>query len=499
MSLRWRIAAAMTATLLPLVAVLVLLDRVERRTAAEAELGELLLARLETPGEAERCAADPAAWGRTPLSRERPGPHPPPEGPPGDSPPGSARPQPGRRPPEPPGQPPPGGEGRRAHRRPAIFYAYGEDRRPARPEAPALDAGLVAAVAEGDFAALPGSWLRSEVGIVVRPPWSGGPCAFLTAVGTEEPWLGSRMPAARIWLLPVLVVFATVLVAVGPPLRRLTRLAAAMQRSAASGYTTEVPEEGGDEIAGVARAFAAAAGEARLRLAEKDARERALREFLANTTHDLMIPLTVLQGHLAALRDQAAAGAAPDKATVAGAMSEAHYLGALLHNLGAAARLEGAGRPLQLGAVGLGALVGRVVGRHRPIAAQLGVALESAVPEEELTAQADLTLLEQAVSNLVYNAVCHNREGGHAAVILERAGDDFRIRILDDGPGLSAEELERLKDRGYRGDDARTRHPGGQGLGLDIAQQVATLHGYRLELRPGAGAGLEAELRGRAG
>jgi signal transduction histidine kinase len=111
-----------------------------------------------------------------------------------------------------------------------------------------------------------------------------------------------------------------------------------------------------------------------------------------------------------------------------------------------------------------------------------------------------VTLIEQAVSNIVYNAVRHHREQGHVAVILETsasaAGEQFRLRVVDDGPGMSAEELRKICERGFRGDAARTRAPEGQGLGLDIAHRVAALHG--LELRFGASefGGLQVDLSG---
>ena len=107
------------------------------------------------------------------------------------------------------------------------------------------------------------------------------------------------------------------------------------------------------------------------------------------------------------------------------------------------------------------------------------------------------SVLEQAVSNLVYNAICHNRPGGHAALILEEDGRGrFRLRVIDDGPGIPEDELARLVARGFRGNEARTRAPGGQGLGLDIAHRVAKLHDFALVLRRSEYGGLEAELTG---
>lgn len=226
-----------------------------------------------------------------------------------------------------------------------------------------------------------------------------------------------------------------------------------------------------------------------------------LRQFLANTTHDVMIPLTVLQGHLAAMQSRLAAGEAIERATVVSAMDEAHYIASILHNLAVVAKLDAGEPQLQRAAVDLNALVARVIGRHRPVARQLGVSLESAPPDEVLTTLADVTLLEQAVSNLVYNAIRHNKAGGHVAVILERGEDasTFRIRVVDDGPGIPAHELARITERGFRGDAARSRAPEGQGLGLHITHRVAALHGFSLVFAASEYGGLQVDLAGATG
>jgi len=147
--------------------------------------------------------------------------------------------------------------------------------------------------------------------------------------------------------------------------------------------------------------------------------------------------------------------------------------------------------------VDLCALVRRVVARHRPIARELGVAIESAVPEGALEVLGDVTLIEQAASNVTYNAIRHNRPGGHVAVILERApGARFVLRVIDDGPGIPESERARIAERGVRGNEARTRAPEGQGLGLHIAYRAAELHGFALTLAPSEHDGLEVSLEG---
>jgi signal transduction histidine kinase len=178
-------------------------------------------------------------------------------------------------------------------------------------------------------------------------------------------------------------------------------------------------------------------------------------------------------------------------------MDEAHYLGALLQNLAAIAKLDSGGWQPVISEVDMNALIQRVINRQQVIARRLDIAVEFAVPDEPIRAAADLTLLEQAVSNVVYNAVRHNRAGGHVAVVLEPAGADrFLLRVVDDGPGVPASELARLVERGFRGNAARTRSPDGLGLGLDIALRVADLHRFHLRFTPSEYGGLQVDLEG---
>jgi signal transduction histidine kinase len=228
-------------------------------------------------------------------------------------------------------------------------------------------------------------------------------------------------------------------------------------------------------------------------------RERTLREFVANTDHDLTTPLTVLLGQLADMRKRLESGGAVDAASIREAAQEADYMASLVRNLGVAARLE-AGEPEPARApVDLNALVVRVVARHRPVASSAGVALEFAVPEEVVLVDGDETLLEQAASNLVHNAVRHHRAGGHVAVTLEAPKippGTFTLRVSDDGPGLTEAERTQLTARDVPYESARPRGAERQGLGLRIVRRIVAKHGMRLEFRAREGGGLVAEIRG---
>jgi signal transduction histidine kinase len=209
-----------------------------------------------------------------------------------------------------------------------------------------------------------------------------------------------------------------------------------------------------------------------------------------------MLPLTVIQGHLAAVeRDlEAEKSVGPERITQA--LEECHYLGSLVHNLNVAAKLEAGEAAAEMHPVDLDDVVLRVIGRNAPYADKRDVSLEHAVPSTPTLVQADVTLIEQALSNVVHNAIRYNRADGHVAVVLETAGDAFTLRVVDDGPGLLAAELARITERGFRGDRARSRHPTGTGLGLAITKDVCIRHGYELSFAQPDEGGLSVTISG---
>lgn len=482
MKLRSRLALTAAGTLLPVVLALFWYDAAAQHRVAKERLVQFVNTHMSMARDA--CEAAPEQWGGVHGGNPPPGPRRPPP------PKGFSSNDPRQSPPGPPMEGPP----RRAE--PAILFPYGEDFVSRNPHAPALPASLTKAMATQDMAEPSFFWPTSRVETLLRMPWKTGPCTYVHARGTTDPSWGAILPESPWWLLPVLVVLAAVLVAVGPVIARIRRLTDAVRQSAANGYSLDVARGSlhePDEIGELAAAFDAASHEVRAALAEKEAREKALREFVANTTHDVMVPLSVLQGHLTTLREHGPA----EVSVIVSAMNEAHYLASLIHNLAVAARLESAQISLQRSPVDLGALIARVMARHRPIAKQLDIALESAVPDEPVVISADVTLLEQAISNVTYNAIRYNRTGGHVALVLEEAdANGFTMRVLDDGPGIAPAQLSRLMERGYRGDAARTRAPDGQGLGLHIAFRAAELHGYAMTLRASEAGGLEVVFDG---
>jgi len=489
-NLRPRLALATVVVAAPLIAGLILFDGQRQRADAQERLARLVRDAFADPRAEIECAADPVAWSGplTPFGR------PPQVGPRLDRPAPPPAPRFGSLPPDPrhasndPARPSPPREG------PAAMFVYDEALVPARADAPTLSPELRDALGSEELVAIPGRWGSNDIALVSRVGAGRGACAFVLARGTVtgarvEAWV----PPLRVWLAPLFVVVVTMLIAAGPIVARTRRLTEWAARQATAGEHAPIALGGDDELSRLAEAFNRASRTIHDQLADRTRRERALRDFLANTLHDVMTPLTVLKGQLTSLRE----GAADPQSAIASAIREAGHLSAVLENLAVAARLDAVEPELVRSPVELGDLLARVVERHRPIAEQTAVSIQLGRPGAPLVVEADVTLLERAVGNLVFNAIDHNRAGGRAAVALETARPDrFRIRVLDDGPGVAPGELERLIERGYRGEGARTRLRAGQGLGLSIASRVARLHGYTLSFRSPPEGGLEAELEG---
>jgi len=329
--------------------------------------------------------------------------------------------------------------------------------------------------------------------LAVRMNDTVGPCDVLLLRMRPRPGESRDLLISLASILVVVV--AAIWFAAGPTIARIRTLTSHVRESAASHYKVPVPDTGTDEVGGLARAFNEAGLEVRNHLTDVEAREATLREFVANTAHDVATPLTVLQSHLARL-EQVPLPAGGGEA-VRGAIREAHYMASLLRNLTTASRLEG-GVPVEPVRLDLNGVIDRVVARLTPLARSAGVEVNFAVPDGGTFVNADPTLVEQAISNLVDNAVRYNRPGGHVAVVLDRTGTTgaFRLTVEDDGPGVTAEELPHLATRRFRGDDARSRRPDGQGIGLAIVTEALVRCGWTLAFRANSPTGLVVEIQG---
>jgi two-component system phosphate regulon sensor histidine kinase PhoR len=212
-------------------------------------------------------------------------------------------------------------------------------------------------------------------------------------------------------------------------------------------------------------------------------------DFVANVSHELRTPLSLIKGYAETLLDGAKDN--PEVATkfLQTIDRNARRLDLLIQDLLIISSLESGRVSLSLGAVDLSSLTERLLADFKTRADARHVKLVNAMPP--LRAQADDARLEQVLGNLLENALKYGRENGTVTVGGRTTADgQIELFVQDDGPGIPAEALERVFERFYRVDKARSREQGGTGLGLSIVKHIVQGHGGRVwvESQPGQGA-----------
>ena len=260
--------------------------------------------------------------------------------------------------------------------------------------------------------------------------------------------------------------------------RPIERLTVAVETMARGGRPAHVEVAGRDEIAQLARAFNAmsdAIGE----------QEQLRQRMVTDVAHELRTPLTNLRCELESIQDGLVAADPPRLASL---QEEVLHLGRLVDDLQELAVAEGGGLVLQRTRISLTATVAHVTERFRAEAARRAIALTAG--GDEVDVSADPIRVAQIVRNLLGNALRHTPDGGRIALAVHRERDQAIVTVSDSGPGIPAGELERIFERFYRVDEARTRENGGAGLGLAIARRLVEMHGGAIHAEnvPGGGA-----------
>jgi signal transduction histidine kinase len=246
----------------------------------------------------------------------------------------------------------------------------------------------------------------------------------------------------------------------------LREMVAATRAMAKGDYDHVVTATSRDEVGELARAFNSMSRQ----LSEVD---RFRRDLVANASHELRTPLGALRARLENLVDGIEQ---PDRTTLAEALSQVERLGALVEQLLDLSRLESGAVPLELDDVPAMQLLTEVTTEWREQAATRDVRLESFLLPADLRLRVDPARMRQVLGNVVANAIRHSPDGGRIVLTARANGGRPRLEVVDEGPGIPADELERVFERFYRSDRARSGDEGGAGLGLAIARWIVELH-----------------------
>jgi len=322
---------------------------------------------------------------------------------------------------------------------------------------------------------------------VTSPIVSGG--RLLGSVHIVYPTASTNHRIYRYWLalafVAAIVLGASAVVGVllsRSLVRPLRRVEEAAERIGDGELDARAPEdEGPEEIKRLARTVNETA-------AKLEALILTQQDFVADASHELRTPLTALRLRLENLEHDVS----PEgRESLAAAVNEAERLTRLVSELLALARTQREVEPA--GALDLAALVEARADAWSALADERGVAIDTV--GRHVRARAGAGRVEQVLDNLLANALEVSPRGATIRVATERRDGWAELHVLDEGPGLSAEEREHAFDRFWRGDADGE----GSGLGLAIARRLVEVDDGEIELRAAAVGGVDAVVRLRAG
>jgi two-component system phosphate regulon sensor histidine kinase PhoR len=244
--------------------------------------------------------------------------------------------------------------------------------------------------------------------------------------------------------------------------------------------------------------------------------ERMRSEFVSNVSHELRTPLTSLIGYLETLELSSFEDVNEARDFLGICVRQAENLNRIVEDLLRLSRLENPQSEIADAHVSLNEVVRSAVEQSSSTAVKRGITLNCETPDIDAHITGDRGLLVQAVGNLIENAIHYNREHGSVNVKLstvkringngnghahtEGIDDDFewQIAVIDTGIGIPQDALQRVFERFYRVDKARSRSQGGTGLGLAIVKHIALAHGASVHVESEVGRGTTFLIRLKA-
>ena len=221
-----------------------------------------------------------------------------------------------------------------------------------------------------------------------------------------------------------------------------------------------------------------------------EAAEKSRRDFIANVSHELRTPLTSIQGYVETLVEDPRPNAETSREFLGIIHKNATRMNRLTEDLLALASVEGPDYKLTLQPTRASALVQDAIESLGGMVVDSEVELQSTGAPDDLVL-ADPDAMNQVFGNLIENSLKYGKSGKRVRVgarLLER---EVEFSVQDFGPGIASEHLNRIFERFYRVDKARSRESGGTGLGLAIVKHIVNAHGGRVWAESELGAGAQ--------
>lgn len=270
-------------------------------------------------------------------------------------------------------------------------------------------------------------------------------------------------------------------------IRYLLRLEEGLNAMAKGDLGHRLASRRADELGRVAANINAMAEQLEARIRAERQNEQAKLELITGISHDLRTPLTSMLGYLELLKGQAYRDERERERFIVNTHSKALQLKKWIDDLFDYTRLTASEARLRPASVDLRELVRQLLAEFEPLAAEQGLSVVQALPGARLDMTLDPDLVSRAIDNLLTNALKYADKPGVVRLRLQVLDGWAVLEVENRGPALSPDQEERLFDRFYKADAARSGSlaaddSGGAGLGLSIAREIARLHGGRLSL-----------------
>ena len=228
---------------------------------------------------------------------------------------------------------------------------------------------------------------------------------------------------------------------------------------------------------------------------EQHRNEERRKEFVANVSHELRTPLTNVRSYAETLRDSG--GDIPQdmaNSFLDIIITETDRMTHIVQDLLTLSRLDAGNAELALSRFPFGEAIESVARANALNAKQRGHELVYDPPEALPLIVGDRSRLEQVMMNIIGNAIKYTPDGGHIRITAGATEDSVWMEVCDDGIGIPEKDRDRIFDRFYRVDKARSRESGGTGLGLSIAKEIVQRHHGSISLAPHEGPGTTVRL-----
>jgi signal transduction histidine kinase len=285
--------------------------------------------------------------------------------------------------------------------------------------------------------------------------------------------------------------------------RRIRRLSAGVQAFNSAQFESPIRLPGWrrdpdadeiDEMGTIIEKMSATIVEQLQQLRQSDATRR---ELIANISHDLRTPLTSMQAYLETLQIKQDTLSRADRDEYLGlAIRSSQRLGSLVADLFELAMLETPNSKANIEQFSLAELVQDVSQEFQIKTARKNLRLSCDIPENGAYVHGDIAMIERVLENLIENAIRFSSEGDTIQISVTPDGNDLKVRVVDSGAGIAAEDVPHVFERFFRVDKSRSDETKSSGLGLAIAHRILELHQRTISVQsqPGKGSSFTFSL-----